>query len=331
MFGVDRAVLVALGALAAVAYVILLEKTADDVASGKRDTVTKLQGDVRFAIPVALVGAVALRNYLSHPETTGLLNLIPKEDYAAVIFGFVAPSRLPLLYREIRSSLKGDELLDILPGSLGQGRQILKRMGGPSAGAGVTDDNKIGSGSTRILVVSGPKCLGKSTLVEAIMREDDRLAAPAWCTTRPMKQAENDEQDYVQIGQVKFEDIERNAGFLHTYHDEAGESYGLRLEDVLAIAKKGKVTCRFCVNTLRVTLGMRTPLKLAGYSDRLLPLLSDRRKTALFQTISFSRVQGSETVWSARDAVEPDDPTLHAQAEHENPRPHPLSPHNFFF
>lgn len=241
ILGVDRAVLVALGTLAAVGYVLLLEKTADDVASGNRDTLTKLQGDVRFTIPVALVAAVALKNYLVRPEDAKLLNLIPKEDFAAVMFGFVAPSRLPLLYREIRASLTGDDILDMVPGSIGQGRQILKGMRSSDKEASKTDGSAAASGATRIMVVSGPKNLGKSSLVEAIMREDNRLAMPVWCTTRPLKQTEVEGEALISVGQVKFEDIERNAGFLHTYRDENGESYGLRLEDVLAVADKGKV------------------------------------------------------------------------------------------
>lgn len=242
--------LVALGALAAVGYVLLLEKTADDVASGNRDTLTKLQGDVRFVIPVALVGTVALKNYLMHPDATKLLNLIPKQDFAAVMFGFVAPSRLPLLYREIRASLTGDDILDMLPGSIGQGRQILKGMRSSDRQGSKVEETTGTAGVTRIVVVSGPKNLGKSSLVDAIMREDNRLAMPVWCTTRPLKETEVEGESFVFVGQVKFEDIERNAGFLHTYRDENGESYGLRLQDVRAVAERGKVRVLYHMSLL---------------------------------------------------------------------------------
>lgn len=239
VFGPDRGVLVALGAVAAVGYVILLEKSADDVASGNRDTVTKLQGDARFAMPILLIAAVALKNYLVNPEAAKLLNLIPKEDFAAAMFGFVAPSRLPLLYRELRASLKGDDLLDMLPGSVGQGRQILKSMRGTDRTSAM--DSKAESSGPRIVVVSGPKSLGKTTLVEAILSEDERLSAPVWCTTRPLKHAEVEGQTLKSVGQVKFEDIHRRDGFLHSYRDENEESYGLQVADILAVAEKGKV------------------------------------------------------------------------------------------
>lgn len=241
ILGVDKAVLVAFGALAAVGYVLLLEKTADDVASGNQDTLTKLQGDLRFAIPVALVAAVALKNYLADSDATKLLSLVPKNDFAAAMLGFLAPSRLPLLYRELRASLTGEDILDMLPGSVGQGRQIFKDMRSSDS-----EERQIGgepgdSEATRILVISGPKNLGKSALVEALMREDNRLKTPVWCTTRPLRQAEVEGEDFIPVAQVKFEDIERNGGFLRTYKDEGGESYGLRLEDVLAVSEKGKV------------------------------------------------------------------------------------------
>ncbi|CAN0527169.1 unnamed protein product, partial [Ectocarpus sp. 8 AP-2014] len=88
IFGADQGLLFALGALASVAYVILLEKTADDVASGKQDVATKLKGDARFAVPVVLVLALAAKNYLANPDGAVLFKLIPKEDFAAVMIGF---------------------------------------------------------------------------------------------------------------------------------------------------------------------------------------------------------------------------------------------------
>lgn len=233
--------LVALGALASVGYVILLEKTADDVASGKQDAVTKVKGDARFAIPVLLVAALALKNFWLHPEDAKLLNLVPKEDFAAVMLGFIAPSRLPLLYREIRSSLKGEELLDMLPGSVGQGRQILKSMGDPG-GAEAATAGSTAPTATRVVVMSGPKYLGKTTLANKILAEDNRLAMPAWCTTRPLRESEVDGKDVTFLRQVKFVEMERNGSFLCTYQDESGESYGLRLQDILAVAEQGKAS-----------------------------------------------------------------------------------------
>lgn len=242
IFGADQGLLFALGALASVAYVILLEKTADDVASGKQDIATKLKGDARFAVPVVLVLALAAKNYLANPDGAVLFKLIPKQDFAAVMIGFIAPARLPLLYREVKSSLKGDDVLDMLPGSIGQGRAILRSMGESS---GATADGAVemaGPQATRVIVVSGPKCLGKTTLVNKILAEDSRLAQPAWCTTRPLRASEVDGEDAFFTRQVKFEELERKGSFLHVYQDESGESYGLSLENISAIAEKGKVS-----------------------------------------------------------------------------------------
>lgn len=220
---------------------ILLQKTADDVASGKQDMATKLKGDARFAVPVLLVVALALKNYLANPDGAVLFKLIPKEDFAAVMIGFVAPARLPLLYREFKASLKGDEVLDMLPGSLGQGRAILRSMGESSGATTGTTEEMAGPDVTRVMVVSGPKCLGKTTLVSKILAEDSRLELPAWCTTRPPRDSEIEGQDAFFMKQVKFEELERRDSFLHVYKDDNGESYGLRLQDTLAISEKGKV------------------------------------------------------------------------------------------
>lgn len=220
---------------------ILLEKTADDVASGKQDAATKLRGDARFAVPVLLIVALAAKNYIANPDGVVPFKLIPKEDFAAAMIGFIAPARLPLLYREVKSSLKGDEVLDMLPGSIGQGRAILRSMGESSGGAAGTAEELAGPSVTRVIVVSGPKCLGKTTLVNKMLAEDSRLAQPTWCTTRPLRDSEVEGEDSFFTKQVKFEELERKSSFLHVYKDESGESYGLRLEDVLGVAEKGKV------------------------------------------------------------------------------------------
>eukprot|EP00903_Cladosiphon_okamuranus_P012738 g11908.t1 len=249
IFGANQGLLFALGALASVAYVILLEKSADDVASGKQDVGTKLKGDARFAVPVLLIVALAAKNYMANPGGAVAFNLIPKEEFAAAMIGFIAPSRLPLLYREVKSSLKGDEVLDMLPGSIGQGRAILRSMGESGEAVGMAEE-MAGPSVTRVIVVSGPKCLGKTTLVNKMLAEDSRLAQPAWCTTRPLRASEVEGEDVLFTRQVKFEELERKSNFLHVYKDDSGESYGLRLEDILAIAQKGKV----CVIDADMTL-----------------------------------------------------------------------------
>lgn len=233
-FGADQGVTFALGALAAVGYVIILENTADNIASGKEDTITKLKGNARFVMPILAVGVVALKNYIVNPETTKFLSLLSKRDFAAVMLGFVTPSRLPLLYREIRASLKGEEILDMLPGSIAQGRSIIKGM----SEGDVT--NAPGSLKSKVIVVSGPRYLGKTTLVKRVLSEDSRLAPPVWCTTRPKRSSEVDGQDFEFLKPIKFEELQRKGNFVYTYEDQ-DESYGLRVEDILAVSERGKV------------------------------------------------------------------------------------------
>lgn len=225
----------ALGAMAAVGYVIILENTTDNIASGKEDTITKLKGSTRFVMPILAVGAVALKNYIVNPETTKFLALLNKKDFAAVMLGFVTPSRLPLLYREIRASLKGEEILDMLPGSIGQGRSIIKSMADEGD---VTNAPR--SLQSKIIVVSGPRYLGKTTLVEKILAEDSRLAPPVWCTTRPKRISEVNGEDFEFFKPIKFEELQRKGSFVYSYEDQ-DESYGLRVEDILAVSERGKV------------------------------------------------------------------------------------------
>ena len=238
IFGADRGVMFALGALAAVGYVIILENAADNIASGNQDTISKLQGNARFAMPVLAVGAVGLKNYITNPDMGNLLSTISKDDFAALMIGFVTPSRLPLLYREIRASLKGEELLDMLPGSIGQGRKMLKGMDEERV---VEKTPSAPSSAAKIVVVSGPRYLGKTTVFNRMLAEDDRLTAPVWCTARPLKSSEVDGRDVNVLKPIKFEDLQRKGSFLHTYQDQDRELYGLRVEDIKAVSERGKV------------------------------------------------------------------------------------------
>ncbi|CAM9334185.1 unnamed protein product [Choristocarpus tenellus] len=236
--GTDLGLLFAFGSLAAVSYVILLEKNADDVASGNQGNLSKLRGDTRFLMPVLLILSVALKNYITHPETVQFLSLVPKNQFAAAMLGFVAPSRLPLLYREIKGSIKGEELLDMVPGSVGQGKKILEDLRGSDAKGFLESTSP--SNNKKVIVVSGPKGLGKTTLVQKMLEEDSRLSAPLWCTSRPQKQGEIDGETFQFLEPIKFEEVQRVGGFLETFQDRNGESYGLRKSDILSVSKEGK-------------------------------------------------------------------------------------------
>ncbi|CAM9582821.1 unnamed protein product [Discosporangium mesarthrocarpum] len=254
--GTDRGLLFGLGAAAAVAYVILLEKNADDVASGAQDNLSKLRGDARFLMPVLVVLLVALKNYLAHPEAAQFLNLIPKDEFFASILGFVAPSRLPLLYRELRGSIRGEEVLDMMPGSVGQGRKMLKDMRKEEAGG--ADNGVLGTDTVNVIVVSGPRCLGKTRLVEDILEEDPRLSKPPWCTTRPARGSDVDGEVFNFMEPLRFEQLQRAGSFLQTCQDQDGESYGLRVTDVLALSDKGK-TCIIDADRTLVEQLMKVP------------------------------------------------------------------------
>jgi guanylate kinase len=89
----------------------------------------------------------------------------------------------------------------------------------------------------RLIVVSGPSGVGKTTLCEALLR-DPRLTASVSCTTRAPRAGETDGRDYVFLSRPEFERRIAAGAFLE--HAEVhGQRYGTPREPVEAALRAG--------------------------------------------------------------------------------------------
>jgi guanylate kinase len=92
--------------------------------------------------------------------------------------------------------------------------------------------------SPRLVVVSGPSGVGKSTLCRALL-EDARLVASVSCTTRPPRPDEADGRDYWFLPRAEFERRIAAGAFLE--HAEVhGNRYGTPRGAVEASLREGR-------------------------------------------------------------------------------------------
>lgn len=106
----------------------------------------------------------------------------------------------------------------------------------------------------RLFIVSGPSGVGKSTLIERFLREDDRSTFSVSCTTRPKRPHETEGKDYHFTGRKEFEDLAEQGHFLE-WEEVHGYCYGTPggevrkplergIDVVLDVDVKGALTIR---------------------------------------------------------------------------------------
>jgi guanylate kinase len=260
-----------LGALSAGGYVLLLERNADALgAQAGGGFMKKVANNSRFALPVLLAVSLAAANRALNPEEQvclprpsvrldsfvrapssslaltfpalqlQLFRLVPKEQFAAAMAGFMLSYRVPLFYREVLQNLKTEDVADMIPGSLAKGVNLIR--GGKlkdEAGTAAVSSNVLAP----VVVVSGPSALnvGTSALVRAVMAEDDRLVAPVWVTSRPKRENEVDGVDAIFLDPARVELIQKRGEFLTSYEEPSGDVTGLRAEELKEPASRGKI------------------------------------------------------------------------------------------
>jgi guanylate kinase len=77
----------------------------------------------------------------------------------------------------------------------------------------------------RLLVLSGPSGVGKSSVVQALRDRDPKLWLSVSVTTRPARPGEKDGVDYVFVDDERFDDLIANGAFLE-HAEFAGNRYG---------------------------------------------------------------------------------------------------------
>ncbi|CAM9101924.1 unnamed protein product [Chrysoparadoxa australica] len=246
VLGLEEGLVFGLGALGSALYVTRLGAAADSVGTEKKVGAEKkgplqmLTENARFGVPVALVGVLAAANFIRHPESVSFLQLVPKEQFGAAMLGFLSSYRLPLLYREVTGSLAPGELMELVPGSLGQGRKLLTDLRNEDdATVAAAVAGRASSKLSPILVVSGPAGLGAEQLVDNLKQETAGLKSPVWCTDRPAKGTEEDGREFFFLEPIKFDTMKARGEFL-VCKEEDGVQYGLKPQDVVNSSQPGQ-------------------------------------------------------------------------------------------
>lgn len=99
--------------------------------------------------------------------------------------------------------------------------------------------NKQKTRKGKIVIISGPSGVGKSTICKEVVKQLDNVCLSISVTTRPMAEAEVDGQDYWFLSQQQFRK-RINEGSLLEYAEVFGHLYGTpkdKVEEALAAGK----------------------------------------------------------------------------------------------
>ncbi len=91
----------------------------------------------------------------------------------------------------------------------------------------------------KIIIISGPSGVGKSTVVKELLRQRSDLVKVITCTTREPRPGEKHGRDYYFINRDKFLDKVKSNDFLE-YAYVHGHYYGTPREELDKILKTGK-------------------------------------------------------------------------------------------
>ena len=205
-FGLEEGSSFFVGALGSIAYAYLVG-FASDVA-GKATRQEEAIAISRFFVPVALASALALkRAFVDGIAPESAFRLLPISQFAPLMVGFLS-YRPPLLVRELRLASEGvgDDLLAMLPGSVGASAKVAKGGAGAivaSRRAGDAGDERLdtltleeaasgvrkgrsggdpdGRPRLQVMLVSGPLGAGRTDLVRECLRKLPNLCVvPRW-------------------------------------------------------------------------------------------------------------------------------------------------------
>jgi len=238
-----------LGAAAAALYLVVLQKDVDQLRPGctPYDTLNPLR-IVRQLIPLLMVAAVGLTSALSVGVDTWLdgLNWIPGKNFdgfspPTAIFGAAIGYVTALLPLQVRGFLnaapEARTLVEALPGSMGVAMNLKKQADASSEESQAAKPRK----PLPILLVSGPRGCGKSSLVKRLRQEDPRFIEPKWIATGDV----GDGVARDMVSEEQFMGLAKAGSLAVNYrpYSEASEDQiglGLPAVDVLAAAMEGR-------------------------------------------------------------------------------------------
>ena len=99
--------------------------------------------------------------------------------------------------------------------------------------------NKTKSRKGKVVIVSGPSGVGKSTICKEVVKRLNNVYLSVSVTTRPRSEAENDGEDYWFISEREFQE-RIDKGLLLEYAEVFGHLYGTPKDKVDAALQAGK-------------------------------------------------------------------------------------------
>jgi guanylate kinase len=91
----------------------------------------------------------------------------------------------------------------------------------------------------KLFVITAPSGAGKTSLIEALMRDDPSLKISVSYTTRPPREGEKDGVDYHFVDRAAFEAMERRGEFLESA-EVHGNRYGTSRQVILDAVARGE-------------------------------------------------------------------------------------------
>ena len=91
----------------------------------------------------------------------------------------------------------------------------------------------------RLVIVSGPSGVGKSTLVQRLLHEHPELAFSVSCTTRARRPGEVEGVHYRFVDRATFQEMAARGAFLE-HAEYNGNGYGTPLEPIHAWVAQGR-------------------------------------------------------------------------------------------
>jgi len=249
IYGGDVAFAFGLGSAAGCTYLALLQKETDAFSSDEnmgRAVAALVSG--RLATPVIALTILASRGLATKGSFS--LALVPREEFGAVIIGFLA-YKAPLLLRQIGTALSEltsneDAQAPIekgMTGSLGMMTKIaqanFKSKRDREAADAAANARK--APASKVVVVCGPSGVGKSTLIARLLAEaPTTFGFSVSCTTRPPRAGEQNGVDYSFLTDDEFDAMIEADEFIE-YASIGGCRYGTSVSAVEKVAASDRV------------------------------------------------------------------------------------------
>ena len=179
--GLDLALNYFIGSLAGVGYLFFLSVKTDTVASSESKLGSNVS-NVRFVLPLLVLTLIAVQNASlgsASPVPADTFALVSKQQFAASMLGFLT-YRIPLFISQL-GPVVSDTAGLTLPGSAGMAMELAKKAKNKNSVGTGASNSILGEDLITVLLVSGPKGTGKTSLVQELIKDGNgRFVAPKW-------------------------------------------------------------------------------------------------------------------------------------------------------